>query len=354
MLVKPEIKKGLKPLFFKAGKLIFSRGNYIFESELFENNKNNLVAYFQDNSIKQFISRIHFLSKTFRYGFRSVKPYKNGLIGIHKNKILFKSKNQKKMKTVFTSFKGSRPLNLLICPNEKIYFGEYFSNKNRSSVKVFSSKNGKDWFEVYKFNPGSIRHIHNLKYDKYRKGIWVLTGDSNNESGLWFTSDNFKTLKKIVNKGQSSRAVDIFINKNDLIIPMDSPVQKNYIYKYSFKTGTMKKICFIENSIFNLIKINDLFLISTVPEPSKINDTSNVYIYASLDCEKWIKISVFKKNILPSFIQKYFRYPEVEFCKGKGMLNVIGYGRSLKGFSNCMMIWKIKDIKKILNENKKN
>ena len=112
MLIKPKIQKGLKPLFFNSIKLIFSKGNYIFESELLENLKHNLVAYHQDNLIKQFLSRIHFLAKAFRYGFRSIKPYNNGLIGIHKNKILFKPKGKTKMVTVFSNFKGSRPLNL--------------------------------------------------------------------------------------------------------------------------------------------------------------------------------------------------------------------------------------------------
>ena len=351
MLIKPKIQKGLKPLFFNSGKLIFSKGNYIFESELLENLKHNLVAYHEDNLIKQFLSRIHFLAKAFRYGFRSIKPYNNGLIGIHKNKILFKPKGKTKMVTVFSNFKGSRPLNLLICPNNKIYFGEYFSNKKRGEVKIFCSENGTEWFDIYRFAPGTIRHIHNLKYDKYRKGIWVLTGDSDDESGLWFTSDNFKTLEKIVDKGQCSRAVDIFINKNDLIIPMDSPIQKNFIYKYCFEKEKMEKIFALENSVFNLTKVNDLYFLSTVPEPSKINNTNNVYIYASLDCKNWEKISVFKKSILPSFLQKYLRYPEIEFCAGKDLTKVIGYGRSIKFFSNCMLIWNLSDIKKILNEN---
>ena len=32
------------------------------------------------------------------------------------------------------------------------------------------------------------------------------------------------------------------INKNDLIIPMDSPIQKNFIYKYCFEKEKMEKI----------------------------------------------------------------------------------------------------------------
>ena len=54
MLIKPKIQKGLKPLFFNSDKLIFSKGNYIFESELLENLKHNLVAYHEDNFINQF------------------------------------------------------------------------------------------------------------------------------------------------------------------------------------------------------------------------------------------------------------------------------------------------------------
>ena len=45
---------------------------------------------------------------------------------------------------------------------------------------------------------------------------------------------------------------------------MDSPIQKNFIYKYCFEKEKMEKIFALENSVFNLTKVNDLYFLSTV------------------------------------------------------------------------------------------
>jgi hypothetical protein len=352
-MIKPEIIKGIKPLFFNKNILLYSIGNYVYECKWPLIEKNSLVAYYYKNIINHFLAKNHFISKVLRYGYKSVKPYKNGLIGIQKNNIIYKSENQKKFQRVFSKFNGSRPLNLLICPNQKIYFGEYFSNNENKEVRIFCSDNGTDWNTVYKFNPGEIRHIHSLQYDEYRKGIWVMTGDSNSESGIWFTSDDFKSLKKVVDQGQRGRAVNIIILQDSIIIPMDSPDEKNYILEYNFKNNQINELCSVENSVFHICKIDQIYLMSTVPEPSYVNDIDNVYIYASLDCRNWQVISVFKKDIIPGYLQKYTRYPEVEFCEGTNSSKyIIGYGRSIKNYSNCMILWNKNDIKEILNDSK--
>ena len=69
--------------------------------------------------------------------FRSIKPYNDGLIGIHKNKILFKP--EIKMVTVFSNFKGSRHESFSVVRTSKIYFGEYFQIKKRK-IKIFVHK----------------------------------------------------------------------------------------------------------------------------------------------------------------------------------------------------------------------
>ena len=101
---------------------------------------------------------------------------------------------------------------------------------------------------LWEFLPKQIRHIHGCYYDSYRKGVWVLTGDSDKESGLWFTDDFFETLKCIKGNTQNARAVSIIPMRDGLIVPTDSPRQQNYIQFLDFKTN-----CFSFYSVKKLL-----------------------------------------------------------------------------------------------------
>ena len=349
-MINPKIFNNEKVLYVNGNKIIFSIGNYLFEKVESSQDK-KIIGYYKGNFLENLLSKFNITSDMLRLGFHSILPLNNGIIGIQKNNIIFKKNNELKFEKVFSNFNGSRPLNILKCPDDNLFFGEYFSNVQRTEVKVFKSSNIYDWKVAFTFKPGTIRHIHKLKYDNYRKGIWILTGDLDKESGLWFTNDNFKTVNKVISFGQKSRAVDLLIFENYLIFPMDSPIQNNYIIKYNFNTKNIKKIYSIKNSAFHIKRISDIYFISTVPEPSIVNDTNYVYIYASLDAHNWKVISKFKKNFIPNNFQFITRYPEVELCSSKGNNdNIYGYARSIKEFSNSTMAWSLKDVREYLNE----
>ena len=349
-MINPKIIYNEKPLYVFGNKIIFSVGNYLFE-KVEKTQEKKMIGYYRSNFLENFFSKFNITSNMLRLGFQSILPLNNGIIGIQKNHIIFKKNNELKFEKVFSDFNGSRPLNILQCPNNNFFFGEYFSNIERKEVKIFKSSNIFDWEVAYTFKEGEIRHIHKLKYDCYRKGIWILTGDLDKESGIWFTDDNFKTVNKVISFGQKSRAVDLLIFKNYLIFPMDSPQQKNYIIKYSFDSKKIQKIYSIKNSAFHIKRISDIYFVSTVPEPSLVNDTNYVYIYASLDALNWKVISKFEKNFVPNDFQFITRYPEVELCSSsKNTDNIYGYARSIKKFSNSTMIWSLKDIREYLNE----
>ena len=56
-----------------------------------------------------------------------------------------------------------------------------------------------------------------------------------------------------------------------------------------------------------------------------------------------------EKDFFPSVLQKFTRFPEVQFCEGTNNSDyIIGYGRALSRFSNCMLMWRKQNIIKIL------
>ena len=79
-------------------------------------------------------------------------------------------------------------------------------------------------------------------YDKYRNGIWILTGDSDTESKIIFANTTCSSLETVFSGSQNTRAVFVLPTKSALIIGGDSPFQKNHIQVLDPHNATSEKI----------------------------------------------------------------------------------------------------------------
>ncbi len=78
--------------------------------------------------------------------------------------------------------RGTRPLHVTAVPSGTIYWGEYFDNRERAEVHIYvSTDRGRTWQIAYTFPAGSIRHVHNIVYDRWGDCLWILTGDNGAE-----------------------------------------------------------------------------------------------------------------------------------------------------------------------------
>lgn len=344
----PKIIKGYNPLFFNQEILFASKGNkvYSFSESL---KKVEEIGIYSEGIIRNILSLHPLYCRIFRRGIHALALNENGnLVGVAKGHIVFKNKKEKVFHSVFNKFRGSRPFNLIYA-NGMFLFGEYFGNPNRENVCIFSSADGEHWNTIYTFPPGSIRHIHSIKYDANKKGYWILTGDNDNESVIWFTED-FKTLNPVIKGGQFARAVNIITTKNFLIIPMDSPLEQNYIQFYNLEKGILETVSEIPGSAFHAIESDGIMLVSTVTEPSQINKTNSATLWGSLDGKVWKCICELKKDIYPVSLQPIFRYAEIVLTPGENYTPYItAFGRSLKGMDNCMLIWNKSELKDFLS-----
>ena len=73
--------------------------------------------------------------------------------------------------------RGIMSTGLLQANKMELFLGEYFSNQERTNVRVFklNTKN-KDWETSYEFKPGQIRHIHALQRDPFTNRLWICVG----------------------------------------------------------------------------------------------------------------------------------------------------------------------------------
>lgn len=302
---------------------------------------------------KNFLAKNEYGNRIGRLGFHQIQPFRNGLLGIQKGNIVFKAKEEYNFRNVFSDFRGSRPLNMLVDnKNSWTCFGEYFGNPDRDAVKVFHSLDGINWEVCYTFKEGEIRHIHGIFSDPYRDGHWCLTGDSNSESGLWFTPDKFRTLEKIIYGSQKARAVEIIPAREGLIVPMDSPLEKNYINFVDLETKSFSPLASLPGSAFHATVSNDIYFVTTVTEPSKVNITRSAKVFASLDGINWECISEFQKDFFPIKYQGITRYSEIIIPPGENNTDsIFGFARAIKGGSG-MIVWDKQEIIDFLSSRK--
>ncbi|HMB84328.1 MAG TPA: hypothetical protein VKI40_09805, partial [Terriglobales bacterium] len=98
--------------------------------------------------------------------------------------------------------RGTRPLHVTAVPSGRIYWGEYFDNRERAEVHIYVSiDRGRTWQIAYTFPAGSIRHVHNIVYDRWGDCLWILTGDEGAEC-------------KVLRAGCDLRSVEVVLAGN--------------------------------------------------------------------------------------------------------------------------------------------
>ncbi len=305
-----------------------------------------LLATCPGRLVERWGSRLRILARLGRLGVHSLRPLPDGgVVAVLRRRIAWCPADARRLREVLRINRGSRPLNLCRTSSGQIYFGEYFGNPTRDAVHIYGSGDGQRWSVVHTFSAGTVRHVHNVVEDPYRGGLWVLTGDSNEESGLWFTEDQFQTLDRVFGGSQRARAVSLIPLRRGLIVPTDTPQEQNYVQWGNPETGELTPVAPLPNSAFHASERDGILLVSTVAEPSPCNDTTAAHVLASPNGTEWHQLVSFHRdwNFLRgrhSFVDRAVRHPEVELVPGDNSTNLIfGYGRGVRGADGRLLRW---------------
>jgi hypothetical protein len=339
---EPRIVAGVKPLYtHRSGALVACKGFNLYQSND-AGNRFDFMGAIPENGTIRIISHWRLFQRLLRAEIHSALPIDQQFaLIVARKKILRYDLKIKKKVSAFRLPRGTRPLNLCLFPTGEVYFGEYFSNPNRDSVHIYGSHDGgTTWQIAHTFQAGTIRHIHGLFYDEYRDGCWVLTGDTDKECQIFFARQDFSEMEIMHEGAQRFRAVSIIIGKNYLIIPTDTPVEKNWIQCYDLKRKQLLCKYGLPGSAFYTARAGKMMFISTVVEPSRVNRNKFCHIYSSQDDgETWKCMYSAEKD---RWSEKYFQYGAFVLPPGinhQPLLHV--YGQALKGLDHSMLTWRL-------------
>lgn len=198
---------------------------------------------------------------------------------------------------------GSRPLRIDLY-NGMMVYGEYRSNPERTSVAIMGF-NGYEHKVL--LNVENVRHIHSIKVNDNK--IYYSTGDYGDEAGIWCWDG--RNTKALLQGGQQCRAVDFILAKDGIYYGTDTPLEQNYIYKASY-SGDLTPLQEVAGSVFYISEQAGRYWLATVIEPSDINTSKYVELWASTpeDSTKWVLVDTFKKDFWP---MKLFQYGQIQF-----------------------------------------
>jgi hypothetical protein len=208
---------------------------------------------------------------------------------------------------------GSRPL-CVAADGVGIYYGEYLRNSDRGPVRVWGSRDeGRTWEPLHTFD--RVRHVHGIHYDEWTGALWVTTGDEDDESAIWRTSDGFETVERVTGGSQQLRAVQLLFTADHVYFGSDTPREPNHLYRLRRADGHVERLQAVGSSVFYGCRVGTHLFFSTAAEPSDVNSTQRVEIWQGESGEVWSRIRCYTPDVWPS---RLFQYGQVTFPAGPG------------------------------------
>lgn len=236
-----------------------------------------------------------------------------------------------------------------------IAYGEYILNPQRNKpAAVFTRKlDSADWEMAYEFPAGAVRHIHSVVPSAENKCVYILTGDLDNESGIWVAKDNFKTVYPLVHGLQKYRTVALVEGDKGFLYATDTALEQNYIYFMSQSENDewdSEAVTDIDGSCISASCAGENALFSTTVEADEsirgwrswINMKKGAGIksdYAQLisvdkNTLEFKKITQFKKDMLP---YKLFQYGHFKIFDAPQKKAVLLYPVAVKKYDGKLL-----------------
>lgn len=230
-------------------------------------------------------------------------------------------------------FRDGMKAPLSICARYKngrlidLVYGDYFQNPNRDKVAIHRRTNS-SWVTVYEFQENSIKHIHNIIDDREHERYLILTGDEDEESGIWESDYDFSRVQKIISGKQQYRSCFLFPVNEDFYFLTDTPLEQNYLYKYSSDKKVTQLSELPGPVIFGIAKNNSAYFATSVEGDSRLKGIRYLislkigpgvhdrysHLYRLSDDGVIRKESSIKKDMLPPGLFEFgnMKFPETD------------------------------------------
>lgn len=160
-------------------------------------------------------------------------------------------------------------------PDGCVYYGDYGMNPQNRPIHIYQIDESLEPTIVYTFPAGSIRHVHSLVYDQWRKRFFVFTGDEGEQIGIYVANRDFTQVEPFLIGSQQYRAVVGYVTKRYLFYATDAVMEDNFLYRVSLEDhqenpgekNKVERLRELNGSVIYGCQLKDGFLLSTTVEP---------------------------------------------------------------------------------------
>lgn len=214
---------------------------------------------------------------------------------------------------------GVRNVGLVSTRRNDFYYGEYFQNSENASVMVYQFNSlSRSWKTLFEFPSGQIRHVHAIQEDPYTDKIWICTGDSDDQSSITWTDNNFEGVETLGNGSQLWRSCQLVFTEQSVLWGTDTYSEDvSGIYCWDRRKDSLSKLIDIEGAIFygtRLAQGTVVFSSNREGLPNETDDRTRMYIVRPdrqitvIDCGTW-------NHKEPGF---RFKYAKLRFQRNQG------------------------------------
>lgn len=366
MIQPTDIIYGYRPLYIDGKLLYCSSGSNVYVTEDCGRSFSFLYSFHPHGKYRYLANIHHIIDRIFR---QSVYRFLVTRSGRHvftcRGGVYVRDNASVCADMVYAIDRGSRPTSLAYKPEGIVVWGEYFANSARGCVSIYGSFNeGQNWEPVYTFQPGEIRHVHGITYDKWEDAFFIATGDYGGEARLIRASSDFSSVTTLLSGGGQNRFYSMCATKKYLMLTTDSPNGDNYIVKYSKVDNTAERISRVQNSSFYSCIVGDYYICSINAEPLELgqpveyasrNDLRRVHIWATslttglsrniltVEKDRWSSLN--DAPFLPSALLQCSRFFLPDGANGTESL--FCYGIGVKGLDNCLAVYSMSDVERL-------
>ncbi|HEX8814004.1 MAG TPA: hypothetical protein VF753_00740 [Terriglobales bacterium] len=299
----------MRVLCWSDGFLYASRGYELSRAKLGEQASRVVwqpVAAWPAEYVRKCTSRFPLTSRLVRDGFHALAVLSSGnIVGAVPGHIVTLSPSESRFRSTHKILRGTRPLHITKTPNDQIVWGEYFDNPARSEVHIYASTDsGEHWEVAYTFPRQSIRHIHNIVYDRWGNCFWVLTGDIGSECRILRASLDFTNWDTVLSGSQQTRCAAMVPTRDAVYFSSDTPLETNFIYRFDRK-GNLDKVAALPGSSIYGCRVGDCLFFSAMFEPSHVNHNRKVALFGSADRRQWHELQQWTKDAWPTNLFQY-------------------------------------------------
>jgi len=227
------------------------------------------------------------------------------------------------------------PMTITGDSQDRILWGEYWGNAELREVRLLvSTDQGRSYEPFFAFQPGEVKHVHNIIEDVKDNCYWVTVGDHDCQPGIGRLSRDLKHFDWLVKGEQKYRAVVLFTFADRLVYATDSEKEPNCICTIDKKTAKWEKLCDTPGSCIHGARFGRWYAVSTGVESFEGFDTNEATLWISANAQDWQQVWAVRKDI---WSKKYFQLGVIVLPRGQWDHDLLVFsGQAVRKYDNVV------------------